>query len=218
MITIVDYGMGNLRSVQKSFEFIGKKAVITSDRNKILKSSLVVVPGVGSFNAAMKNLRKLKLIDTILKVVNGGKYFLGLCLGLQILFEYSEEGNSKGLGILKGKVKKFKFKDNLKIPHMGWNNVNLNVSARISGAVRGSSTSDLRKIFKGIECEAYFYFVHSYYVEPEDNNIIASTTDYGIRFASSVFNKNVFATQFHPEKSQRNGLRLLKNYVDYTGN
>ncbi len=205
MVTIIDYGMGNLRSVQKAFEFIGKNAIITSDKKKILHSSLVVLPGVGSFSAAMKNLKKLNLLETIKKIIADGKPFLGLCLGLQLLFEKSEEGNCKGLGILKGKVKKF---DDplLKIPHMGWNNIRLKVKG------------ERLKIFKDIPDNSYFYFVHSYYVKPEDKKIIATTTDYGINFTSSIFYKNIFATQFHPEKSQKNGLKLLKNYVDYTGN
>ncbi|MFH1540731.1 MAG: imidazole glycerol phosphate synthase subunit HisH [Elusimicrobiota bacterium] len=213
MITIIDYGMGNLRSVQKAFEFIGKKTIITDDRKKILDSSLVVLPGVGSFSAAMKNLGKLNLVDTIYKVIDSGNPFLGLCLGLQLLFERSEEGNCNGFGILKGKVKKFNFSQLptpnsqlLKIPHMGWNNVKCKMQ-------------DARcKIFKEIKDNSYFYFVHSYYVEPQDKKIIATTTEHGIKFASSVFYKNIFATQFHPEKSQKNGLKLLKNYVDYTGN
>ncbi|MEW6558292.1 MAG: imidazole glycerol phosphate synthase subunit HisH [Elusimicrobiota bacterium] len=212
MISIVDYGMGNLRSVQKAFGFIGKNAIITSDRKKILQSSLVVLPGVGSFSAAIKNLKKLNLIDTIKNFIADGKPFLGLCLGLQLLFEQSEEGNCKGLGILKGKVKKFNFSHLIshisypKIPHMGWNNVRLQIA-------------DCRlQIFKGIPDNLYFYFVHSYYVEPREQSIIATTTNYGIQFASSIFYKNIFATQFHPEKSQKNGIKLLKNYVDYTGN
>ncbi|MDD5686955.1 MAG: imidazole glycerol phosphate synthase subunit HisH [Elusimicrobia bacterium] len=206
MIAIVDYGMGNLRSVQKAFEFINRKAVITADKNKILKSSLVVLPGVGSFSAAITNLKKLKLIETIYKVINNNKPFLGLCLGLQILFERSEEGNCKGLGIFKGEVKKFSFKSGLKIPHMGWNNI------KHKKQEAGS------KIFKGIEDNSYFYFVHSYYVKPKEEKIVATTTNYGVNFASSIFYKNIFATQFHPEKSQKKGLLLLKNYVNYTGN
>ncbi len=207
MITIIDYGMGNLRSVQKAFEHIGKKAVVTSDRKKILKSSLVVLPGVGSFSSAMKNLKKLNLTTTIKKVIAEGKPFLGLCLGLQILFEKSEEGNCRGLGILTGEVKKFPSNKKLKIPHMGWNE-----------AKQLKMKNEKLKIFNGIPDNSYFYFVHSYYVEPQDNRIIATTTNYGINFASSIFHKNIFATQFHPEKSQKDGLKLLKNYVDYTGN
>ncbi|MFA5779640.1 MAG: imidazole glycerol phosphate synthase subunit HisH [Elusimicrobiota bacterium] len=207
MITIIDYGMGNLRSVQKAFEYIGKKAVITSDRKKILKASLVVLPGVGSFSAAMTNLKKLNLIETVKNIISDGKPFLGLCLGMQILFEKSEEGNCRGLGIFHGKVRKFSYKHNLKIPHMGWNTVK-----------QLKMKNKKNKIFDGVTDNSYFYFVHSFYVAPKDKKIIATTTNYGINFASSVFCKNIFATQFHPEKSQKNGLKLLKNYVDYTGN
>ncbi len=212
MITIIDYGMGNLRSVQKAFELIGKKAIITSNRKKILKSSLVVLPGVGSFSAAMTNLKKLNLIETIKNIIADGKPFLGLCLGLQLLFEKSEEGNCRGLGIIKGEVKKFPSNKELKVPHMGWNNIyqnNLNFTI---------NHKSFPKIFKDISDSSYFYFVHSYYVQPKDGFIDATTTNYGIDFTSSIFYKNVFATQFHPEKSQKNGLKLLKNYVDYTGN
>ncbi|OGS47386.1 MAG: imidazole glycerol phosphate synthase, glutamine amidotransferase subunit [Elusimicrobia bacterium RIFOXYD2_FULL_34_15] len=216
MITIVDYGMGNLRSVQKAFEYIGKKAVVTSNKKSILNSSLIVVPGVGSFDAAMNNLKKLKLVEVIKKVISEGKPYLGLCLGLQILFECSEEGNSRGLEMLRGKVEKFNFRNNLKIPHMGWNNIKLKVPA--TKPLAGPPKSQWRKIFNGIEDNSYFYFVHSYCVKPKDKRIISTTTDYGINFASSIFYKNIFATQFHPEKSQKNGLRLLKNYVNYTGN
>lgn len=209
MIIIIDYGMGNLRSVAKAFEHIGKKVVVTSDRKKILNSSLVVLPGVGSFSAAMTNLKKLNLIETVKNIITAGKPFLGLCLGMQILFEKSEEGNCRGLGIFQGKVKKFPYKHNLKIPHMGWNNVK----------IAGSRKSELgSKIFKNIPDDSYFYFVHSFYVVPKDKNIIAATSNYGINYASLIFHKNIFATQFHPEKSQKKGLKLLKNYVDYTGN
>ncbi|PIU84166.1 MAG: imidazole glycerol phosphate synthase subunit HisH [Elusimicrobia bacterium CG06_land_8_20_14_3_00_38_11] len=217
MITIIDCGMGNLRSVAKAFEHIGKKTIITSDRKKILKSSLVVLPGVGSFTAAMTNLKKLNLTETVKNIITVGKPFLGLCLGLQILFEKSEEGNCLGLGIFHGKVRKFSYKRNLKIPHMGWNNIKLQITNYPSTLMSHDRTGKLQ-IFKDIPDNSFFYFVHSYYVEPKDKKIIATTTNYGINFASSVFYKNIFATQFHPEKSQKNGLKLLKNYVDYTGN
>jgi len=210
MIVIIDYGMGNLRSVQKAFEHIGRKAVISSDKRKIGNASLAVLPGVGSFDAAMNNLAKLGLTDTLKSYIESGRPFLGLCLGLQVLFEKSEEGGVPGLGILKGRVKKFKPVGELKIPHMGWNNV--------KQILEGTYAGQKSKIFKAIPDESYYYFVHSYYVEPEEKNIISSVTSYGKEFASSVFSKNIFATQFHPEKSQKNGLRLLKNYADYTGN
>jgi len=226
MITIIDYGMGNLRSVQKAFEHIGRKAVITDDKNRILNSSMIVLPGVGSFDAAMHNLKKTGLAETIRNFVKSGRPFLGLCLGLQVLFEKSEEGNASGLGLLKGCVKKFRFSQlsrlpklsvgqitlssRLKIPHMGWNNVHVTAA--------GKYAAQKKKIFRKIENDSYFYFVHSYYIEPEDKNIISSATFYGKKFASSVLCGNIFATQFHPEKSQKNGLNLLRNYADYTGN
>ncbi|OQA92658.1 MAG: Imidazole glycerol phosphate synthase subunit HisH 1 [Elusimicrobia bacterium ADurb.Bin231] len=206
MITIIDYNMGNLRSVQKAFEYIGKPAIITADRKKIMKSSLLVLPGVGAFDSAMKNLKKKKLVEPIKNYIFSGKPFLGICLGLQVLFEKSEEGKAEGLGILKGCVKKILPAGELKIPHMGWNNVKLN----------GSIVKNY--IFSGIQDNSYFYFVHSYFVVPCDKNITSSVSFYGTNFVSSVFYKNIFATQFHPEKSQNKGLKLLRNYADYTGN
>jgi glutamine amidotransferase len=194
--------MGNLRSVQKAFEHIGRKAVVTSSRSAIKKAGLVVLPGVGEFSTAMKNLKKAGLTGTLLEVITSGKPFLGLCLGLQILFERSEEGGCEGLGILRGQVKRFPA--GLKVPHMGWNGVNHSGAGRV------------KAIFKGLPDDSYFYFVHSYYVVPEDKNVVAATTDYGAEFVSAVCRENIFATQFHPEKSQKNGLRLLKNYVDNT--
>lgn len=206
MITIIDYNMGNLRSVQKAFEYIGKPAIITADRKKIMKSSLLILPGVGSFDSAMKNLKKKKLVEPIKNYIFSGKPFLGICLGLQVLFEKSEEGKAEGLGILKGCVKKILPAGELKIPHMGWNNVKL----------KGSVVKNY--IFSGIQDNSYFYFVHSYFVVPCDRKITSSVSFYGTNFVSSVFYKNIFATQFHPEKSQNKGLKLLRNYADYTGN
>ncbi len=209
MITIIDYGMGNLRSVQKAFERIGRKAVISCDRQKISGASLAVLPGVGAFDAAMGNLGRLGLIEPIKKYITSGRPFLGLCLGLQVLFESSEEGGAEGLGLLKGRVKKFGAGAGLKIPHMGWNRV------KRGG---GPCSRQSGKIFKGIKDESYFYFVHSFYVEPDYESIISGATLYGKEFASCVLCGNIFATQFHPEKSQENGLKLLRNYADYTGN
>jgi len=217
MITIIDYGMGNLRSVQKAFERIGRRAVISSDKKRISTASMAVLPGVGSFDAAMNNLKKLDLVETVKNFINSGRPFLGLCLGLQVLFEESEEGNASGLGIFKGSVKKFDTGKKLKIPHMGWNNVKLQIT-NYPSTLRAHDRPDKLQIFKGIPDKSYFYFVHSYYVEPKNKNIIATRTDYGINFVSAVLYKNVFATQFHPEKSQKNGLSLLRNYADYTGN
>ncbi|MBT3366013.1 MAG: imidazole glycerol phosphate synthase subunit HisH [Nitrospina sp.] len=205
MIAIIDYGMGNLRSVQKGFEAVGAEAIVTSDSSKILSANSVVLPGVGAFKECMANLDNLNLIDTVHKSVNSGKPFLGICLGLQLLFSQAEEfGKVEGLGILSGKVVGFKDAqpksesgEPLKIPHMGWNRV------RVAPG---------NPLFESVADESYFYFVHSYYVIPQDPAIIATTTSYGIDFASGVHFENVHAFQFHPEKSQRLGLTMLKNF------
>jgi imidazole glycerol-phosphate synthase subunit HisH len=205
LIAIIDYGMGNLRSVQKGFEAVGAEAIVTSDSSKILSANSVVLPGVGAFKECMANLDNLNLIDTVHKSVNSGKPFLGICLGLQLLFSQAEEfGKVEGLGILSGKVVGFKDAqpksesgEPLKIPHMGWNRV------RVAPG---------NPLFESVADESYFYFVHSYYVIPQDPAIIATTTSYGIDFASGVHFENVHAFQFHPEKSQRLGLTMLKNF------
>ena len=205
MIAIIDYGMGNLCSVQKGFEAVGAEAIVTSDSSKILSANSVVLPGVGAFKECMANLDNLNLIDTVHKSVNSGKPFLGICLGLQLLFSQAEEfGKVEGLGILSGKVVGFKDAqpksesgEPLKIPHMGWNRV------RVAPG---------NPLFESVADESYFYFVHSYYVIPQDPAIIATTTSYGIDFASGVHFENVHAFQFHPEKSQRLGLTMLKNF------
>jgi len=198
MIAIIDYGMGNLRSVQKAFEFIGSKAVVTNNRKIISNSSLIVLPGVGSFAAAMSNLKKLNLIGTIKEGIADGKPYLGLCLGLQMLFERSEEGHCKGFGVLRGEVKKFPNIYGLKVPHMGWNDITIK-----------RKNSNL----KGIRDGTFFYFVHSYYVKPMDSEISVATCNYGMEFAACLGKGNVFATQFHPEKSQDAGLQILKNWI-----
>ncbi len=201
MIAIIDYGMGNLRSVQKGFEKVGHDAIVTSNYKDILSADGVVLPGVGAFKDCMRNLREGGLIDTIHKVIDDGKPFLGICLGLQLLFTEGEEfGIHKGLDIIKGRVVRFSFStQGLKIPHMGWNNIGI---------------KRRHPVFENIQDNSYFYFVHSYYVVPEDDNIVASKTDYGINFVSSISKDNIFACQFHPEKSQEMGLRLLKNFGD----
>ncbi|HCG74189.1 MAG TPA: imidazole glycerol phosphate synthase subunit HisH [Nitrospina sp.] len=202
MIAIIDYGMGNLRSVQKGFEAVGAKAIVTSDSKKILSARSVVLPGVGAFKACMDNLEKFDLIDTVKQSVQSGKPFLGICLGLQLLFSQAEEfGSVSGLGILKGKVVGFKDAPNsgdpLKIPHMGWNNVEVKPS---------------HPLFDSVPNQSYFYFVHSYYVVPEDRATVATTTNYGIEFVSGIHHENIHAFQFHPEKSQQLGLTVLKNF------
>lgn len=203
MIAIIDYGMGNLRSVQKGFEAVGAEAIVTSDSSKILSAKSVVLPGVGAFKECMANLEKLDLIDTVHKSVDSGKPFLGICLGLQLLFNQAEEfGHVDGLGILPGKVVGFKniqsdSGEPLKIPHMGWNNV------RVAAG---------NPLFESVADESYFYFVHSYYIVPENPDIVATTTTYGVDFASGIHHENIHAFQFHPEKSQHLGLTVLKNF------
>ncbi|RLE07717.1 imidazole glycerol phosphate synthase subunit HisH [Candidatus Aerophobetes bacterium] len=199
MIAIIDYGMGNLRSVAKALEKVGHKAIITRNAEEILEAQGMVLPGVGAFKDCMRNLSKYKLIDPIYKFIDDNRPFLGICLGLQLLFTESEEfGRHKGLDIIKGKVVRFP-RNNLKVPHMGWNTVRVKRKA---------------PLLKGIEDESYFYFVHSYYVVPEEEDVVATTTNYGIEFTSSIWRDNVFACQFHPEKSQKLGLRILRNFGD----
>ncbi len=201
MITIIDYGMGNLRSVQKAFEKVGTPAVIRSNPRQILEASKIVLPGVGAFPDCMKNLQKRKLIDPIQRAITDKKPLLGICLGLQVLFEESEEfGLHRGLGILKGQVRRFRLARGFKIPHMGWN--------RIQKKKRVS-------LLAQVPDESYLYFVHSYYVEPEDPEIVVTTTDYGRNFCSSIQQENIFACQFHPEKSQSVGLEILKAFAEW---
>jgi len=200
MIAIIDYGMGNLRSVQKGFERMGREAVVTRDPRTILDAGKVVLPGVGAFPDCMRNLEEYGLIDAVQKSIASGKPFLGICLGLQLLFTESEEfGISKGLDIIKGRVIRFKgaeFKD-LKIPHMGWNSASIRRRPPAMADVPDNN---------------YFYFVHSFHVVPEDKGVVATTTNYGIDFISSIWKDNIFAVQFHPEKSQALGLSILKRF------
>ncbi len=219
-IAVIDYGLGNLRSVAKALEASGAKIALTNDPAKISKAKAIVFPGVGAFKKGMDNLNELKILPVLLKSIEAGVPFLGLCLGLQLLFSESEEyGNHKGFGIIKGKVKRFEPKLNpalsqeltvlrkggVKVPHMGWNQVK-------QSAAHSPQSTDL---FKGIPDNSYFYFVHSYYVEPEDKNIIIGTTDYGIKFASAINKDNIWGLQFHPEKSSAIGLKVLENFVKY---
>ena len=202
-IAVIDYGMGNLRSVAKALELVGAKAVVTDSPKKILEARAVVFPGVGSFGPAMKNLKEKGLDETIKDAVLRGRFFLGLCLGFQLLFDISyEEGKHKGLGILKGDVPKFSGAG-LRIPHMGWNTV--------------ATTSAGDKMFRGISDNSFFYFVHSYYCAPKDKGVIAGKTSYGIEFCSAIVKDGIWACQFHPEKSGKNGIRLLENYVSEVG-
>jgi len=207
MIAIIDYGMGNLRSVQKGFEHTGHEAVVTSDAKTILNANKVVLPGVGAFSDCMKNLEQYSLIDAVRTSISSGKPFLGICLGLQLLFTESEEfGTSKGLDIIKGRVIRFKgpaFETPnsalgiLKVPHMGWNSLTFKR--------RPPALADVPE-------NSHVYFVHSYHVVPDDKAVIATTTPYGIEFVSSIWKDNILAVQFHPEKSQALGLSILKRF------
>lgn len=198
MISIIDYGMGNLRSVQKALEKTGAKVQVTKDIDTINLSEKIILPGVGAIKPAMERLDFLGLIPAIKKSIDEGKLFLGICLGFQLLFEKSDEGGDvEGLGILKGTVDKF---PRLKVPQIGWNQLNIKLPAC--------------PLFTGINNLANVYFCHSYFVNPCEKNIIATSTEYGIEFTSSVWKKNVFGVQFHPEKSQDTGLKILKNFVE----
>jgi glutamine amidotransferase len=200
MIAIIDYEMGNLRSVQKGFEKGGHQAVITSDPAVVDGASHIVLPGVGAFADAVAALHRRKLVEPVRAAVAAGKPFLGICLGLQLLFEKSyEDGEFEGLGIIPGKVVRFKVPKNYKVPHMGWNQVEFRCHP---------------PIFSGLDDGTYFYFVHSYYVVPRDKSMIATETHYAAPFCSSIWKDNLFATQFHPEKSQSDGLRVLTNFAE----
>jgi glutamine amidotransferase len=203
-IAVIDYGMGNLRSVAKALELVGAKAIVSDDPKRILAAQAVVFPGVGSFGPAMDNLKEKGLDETIKDAIFRGRSFLGLCLGFQLLLDLSyEEGKHEGLGILRGEVPKFKVpvkkSASLRIPHMGWNTVR--------------ATDAGENMFKGIPDNAYFYFVHSYYCAPMDMGVIAGKTSYGIDFCSAIVKNGIWACQFHPEKSGKNGIRLLRNFV-----
>ena len=198
-IVIIDYGMGNLRNVQKGFEKVGFDAKLTRNKREIGGASAIVLPGVGAFKDCMENLERYGLIDPLLRSVEKGKPYLGICLGLQILFSESEEfGACKGLDLIKGRVVKFRPDPEHKVPHMGWNT--------IEKVKEGP-------VLQGVESGDFFYFVHSYYVIPEEKQWISTVTSYGRSFASGIWKDNLFATQFHPEKSQQKGLRILENFV-----
>lgn len=208
MIAVVDYGMGNLRSVAKAFEKVGAKVVVTDDPKVLPQTDKLVVPGVGAFKDAMRELKSRRLITPIKEFIERGKPFLGLCLGLQLLFSESEEGGThKGLDIIKGRVLKFHMKG-LKVPHMGWNQ--LKISAEDESASGGKNSCPL---LKGITDGAYMYFVHSYYAQPKDSSVVIARTDYGLEFPSVIWSRNIYAAQFHPEKSQSLGLKILRNFV-----
>jgi glutamine amidotransferase len=199
MISIVDYGMGNLRSVQKAFEKLGVAAKIVTRPDEIEAAEKLVLPGVGAFRDAIHELQRQELIAPLKAHIHADKPFLGICLGLQMLFDVSyEDGEWPGLGIIPGKVVRFSDHPELKVPHMGWNQLEVVGSPRL---------------LADIPRDSYFYFVHSYFVVPTDESVIAARTEYGQRFASMIARNNLFATQFHPEKSQAVGLKLLNNFA-----
>lgn len=199
MIAIIDYDAGNIKSVEKALKLLGEEAVITRDREIILSADKVILPGVGAFGDAMHNLKKYGLDEVIREVVLKKTPFLGICLGLQLLFERSDETPGvEGLGILKGEILRIPDKEGLKIPHMGWNSLKLQNDGRL---------------FRGLPEEPYVYFVHSYYLKAEDEGIVKATTGYSTLIHASVEKENVFACQFHPEKSSDTGLQILKNFV-----
>ena len=208
MIAIIDYGMGNLRSVQKGFEKAGFDAVVTADPKVVLDAEKVVLPGVGAFPDCMRNLEQGGFVEPLLKVIREGRPFLGICLGLQLLFTESEEfGIHRGLDVIPGRVVRFpeglrEGGEELKVPHMGWNQL----------AIRRRPP-----VFAGIEDGTNVYFVHSFYVKPDDESVVAATTGYGIEFCAAVWKDNIVATQFHPEKSQETGLKILKNFGELKG-
>ena len=199
MIQIVDYGMGNLRSVQKAFEKLGVAAAITTRPSDLATASHVVLPGVGAFRDAIAELKRLDFVPAIRDAVARGKPFLGICLGLQLLFDVShEDGEHEGLGIIPGQVVRFVSQPGLKVPHMGWNSLTLHQT---------------HPVLQGIEAGAHVYFVHSYHVVPTDRSVVAATSDHGGEFVAMIARGNLAATQFHPEKSQKVGLQLLQNFA-----
>lgn len=200
MIAIIDYDAGNIKSVEKALQKLGADVVITKDADVILSADKVILPGVGAFGDAMTNLKKYDLVSVIKQVVERKIPFLGICLGLQLLFERSDETPGvEGLGILKGEVLRIPDNGDLKIPHMGWNSLHLQNDGRL---------------FEGLSEESYVYFVHSYYLKAEEPEIVKATTEYGVTIHASVEKGNVFACQFHPEKSSDVGLQILKNFVE----
>lgn len=200
MIAIIDYDAGNIKSVEKALISLGQEVCVTRDAEEILQADKVILPGVGAFGDAMEKLQRYELVDVIRKVVKKKTPFLGICLGLQLLFERSDEAPGvEGLGILKGEILKIPAAEGLKIPHMGWNSLQLKHNG---------------KLFQNLGEETYVYFVHSYYLKAEDPSIVKATTEYGVSIDASVEQENVFACQFHPEKSSDAGLQILKNFIE----
>ena len=199
MVAIIDYDAGNIKSVEKAIQFLGEEAVITREKDILLSSDHVILPGVGAFGDAMEKLEKYELVDVIKEITGKGTPFLGICLGLQLLFESSEEAPGvQGLGILKGKIKKFPENQGLKVPQIGWNSLKYDNPGRL---------------FRDVPEYSYVYFVHSYYLEAADSAIVKASTEYIVNVHASVEQDNVFACQFHPEKSSDTGLKILKNFI-----
>ena len=199
MIAIIDYDAGNIKSVEKALQHLGEEVILTRDKEELLAADKVILPGVGSFGDAMENLHRFGLVPVIREIVDRGTPFLGICLGLQLLFERSEESPGvEGLGILKGEILRIPYEEGLKIPHMGWNSLHLQNNGRL---------------FAGIPEQTYVYFVHSYYLKAEDPSIVKATTEYSTLIHASVEQGNVFACQFHPEKSSDPGLQMLRNFA-----
>ena len=199
MIAIIDYDAGNIRSVEKALLALGQNVIVTADRDEILHADKVILPGVGAFGDAMEKLKQSGLDEVIREVTEKGTPFLGICLGLQLLFEHSDEAPGvEGLGILKGEILRIPDKEGYKIPHMGWNSLHLQNDGRL---------------FAGIPEQTYVYFVHSYYLQAEEPEIVKATAEYGVTIHASVEKDNVFGCQFHPEKSSRYGLRILENFA-----
>lgn len=200
MIAIIDYDAGNLRSVEKALQYLGKETIVTRDPEQIRKAEKVILPGVGAFGDAMKKLQEYHLDTLIHEIADSGKPLLGICLGLQLLFEESEESPGvEGLGILEGKIRRIPEGEGLKVPHIGWNSLHLEHNGRL---------------FRNIPENSYVYFVHSYYLEAKDPEIVKASTEYGVHIHASVEKNNLFACQFHPEKSSETGLQILKNFAE----
>lgn len=206
MIAVIDYDSGNLRSMAKALEAVGAKVKITDNPKFLARAKAIVLPGVGAFYHGMKVLKNKGLLSPLIGAIKEGKPFLGVCLGLQLLFSESEEhGRHYGLGVIEGRVKRFP--PTVKIPHLGWNQVK----------IKTTPSGEKIKIFNRLPDQSYFYFVHSYYVEPEDKDIIKATTFYHAEFTSVIARDNIWGIQFHPEKSSRGGLKILENFCRYAG-
>lgn len=202
MIAIIDYDAGNIKSVEKAFQFLGEEVILTRDRNVILNADGIVLPGVGAFGDAMEKLHRYGLVAVIHEAVEKKIPFLGICLGLQLIFERSDESPGvEGLGLLKGEILHIPEESGLKIPHIGWNSLKFHGKGRLFG---------------GLEESAYVYFVHSYYLKAEDEGIVTAVTEYGTAIHASVEQGNLFACQFHPEKSSDTGLKILRNFISVT--